>query len=101
SLGGVVPLSAVTRTVTKYGVDLRWLALRSTFWKSAIVPFTIDTTVTRSLIPLCVPCPLASAGGTQATVADRPKPRCVPGAVRPPEPPVWADAPGWDWLGVL
>src|SRR5215831_2491993 len=55
----------------------------------------MDSTVTRSLIPWCGPDPVACAGGTQATVASRPKPRRVPGVVRvpePPEPPVPAAA---------
>src|SRR4249919_3566848 len=44
--------------------------------------------MTLSLIPWCAPDPLACDGGTQATVASRPRLRCAPGAVRPPEPPV-------------
>jgi hypothetical protein len=63
----------------------RSLALSSTLRKSAIEPFWIDSTVTRSLNPNWAL--VASAdGGTQATVAAWPKPRCVPGAVRWPAP---------------
>jgi hypothetical protein len=71
----------------------RSLALSSTFRKSAIEPFWIDSTVTWSLNPFWAL--FASAdGGTQATVAAWPKPRCVPGAVRRPAPLDALDPPG-------
>jgi hypothetical protein len=62
--------------------------------KSAIVPFWMDSTVTCSLRPLWAPVPVSSVGGTQPTVAAVPKPRRVPGGVRPLAPA----AAVADWL---
>src|SRR4051812_3787223 len=59
--------------------------------KSAIVPFWMDSTVTLSLRPWWAPFPVASVGGTQPTVAAVPRPRCVPGGVRPLGPGAAAD----------
>jgi hypothetical protein len=79
--------------------------LRLTFWKSAIVPFWIEITVTWSLSALLARVALYCVGGTQPTVAARSRLRWVPGGVRAPWPPAWPDAVGWlaawDWLAAL
>src|SRR5258708_1382168 len=72
------------------------LAVRSTLLKSAIAPFSMDSTATLNVNALCAPPFSASAGGIQPTVATWPKPRCVPGGVSPLAP---VAAGGADELG--
>jgi hypothetical protein len=63
--------------------------------KPAIVPFSIDSTVTWSLSALCEPGLSEIEGGIQPTVAAWVKPRCVPGGMSRLAPVVTAGADDW------